>query len=115
MDVIKVKELHDGGYLVNDEVYVPINQELQEYRSIIEWIAEGNTPEPAFTAEELAGQETETAISEAKEYLTKTDWIVIKITEASVKGDNVTDMLSKYSAELAERALKRELINSLES
>ena len=78
------------------------------------WLAEGNTPEPAFTAEELAGQETETAISEAKEYLTKTDWIVIKITEASIKGDNVTDMLNKYSAELAERAIKRELINSLE-
>lgn len=87
------------------------NRDYEEYKN---WLAEGNIPEPAFTDEELAEQEKQTAISEAKEYLTKTDWIVTKITEASIKGDNVTDMLSKYSAELAERTIRRELINSLE-
>ena len=41
--------------------------------------------------------------SEAREYLNKTDYIVIKLAEASVNGNNLTELKIKYSEQLAKR------------
>ena len=44
-----------------------------EYELIKEWLKD-NTPEPEFTEEELAQQELEAKIAEAKTYLASTDF-----------------------------------------
>ena len=44
------------AYLLNGTKSVPIAESNRDYRMIQEWIEEGNTPEPEFTAEELAQQ-----------------------------------------------------------
>ena len=44
--------------------------EAEEYQ---QWLAEGNTPEPEFTEEELVQQAIQDKINEAKQYLAKTD------------------------------------------
>lgn len=51
--------------------YISFTIEAEEYK---QWLAEGNTPEPEFTEAELAQQELEAKIAEAKSYLASTDF-----------------------------------------
>ena len=53
-------------------------------------------------------------IRDAKRYLEDTDWIVTKIAEAQVLGGDITDLLTKYSTELAQREVSRTTINELQ-
>ena len=41
------------GYLVNGTMNVPLDPENGHYQMVQAWINEGNTPEPAYTQEEL--------------------------------------------------------------
>jgi len=50
------------GYLVNDEIIVPMDENNRHYKEVQEWIAQGNTPDPAFTQDELDKYEKETNI-----------------------------------------------------
>lgn len=73
MKITTVKEeITDGvltGYKVNgDTFFSKENCEL-----IKQWIAEGNTPEPEFSDEEIQKQELQIKINEAKQYLASTD------------------------------------------
>lgn len=65
MEVTSVK-IQGNGYLLNNEMYVPKANGNRKYEAIKQWLAEGNTPEPEFTEEELAQQELEAKIAEAK-------------------------------------------------
>lgn len=56
----------------------------------------------------------ENQITEAKQYLLDTDYVVIKINEHQLQDKPIEPLLIKYSVELAEREAKRELINTLE-
>lgn len=70
--MIVKEQTHNGefsGYLVNGNTFFP----KENCELINQWIAKGNTPEPEFTDEELAQQELQIKINEAKEYLAKTD------------------------------------------
>ena len=72
MEILKVK-IQGQGYLLNGIVNVPKADGNREYELIKEWIAEGNTPEPEFTEEEIQKQELQIKINEAKQYLASTD------------------------------------------
>lgn len=65
------------------------------------------------TVEEIAQQEADKLVREAKQYLTDTDWIVVKLQEAQLLGTGITEMLTKYSTELTKREECRTLINEL--
>lgn len=52
MEILKVK-IQGQGYLLNGTMSVPKADGNREYELIKQWIAEGNTPEPEFTKEEL--------------------------------------------------------------
>jgi hypothetical protein len=54
-------------------------------------------------------------VGEAKRYLEETDWIVTKIAETQALGADITELLTKYSVELAQREASRALINTLEN
>ncbi len=41
------------GYLVDGSINVPMDSKNRDYREVQNWIAEGNTPEDAYTQEEL--------------------------------------------------------------
>jgi len=60
-------------------------------------IPEPVPPEP--TAEELAARE----VAEARSYLASTDWIIAKIGEAQMMGQQIDGLLEKYASELAQR------------
>lgn len=82
-----------------------------EDEKIIAEISEAFIPTPQ---EELDRLEVEQKVYEAKTYLASTDWIVTKIGEVQIKGEDTTELLSKYSTELIKRDECRTLINSLE-
>ena len=41
------------GYLVNGNLNVPIVDGNRDYKEVTKWIADGNTPEPAYTQAQL--------------------------------------------------------------
>ena len=52
--------------------------------------------------------------SEARKYLKSTDYIVIKLAEASVNGNNLTELKIKYAEQLAKRKEYRTSIDILQ-
>lgn len=58
---IETNELQ--GYIVNSNMYVPLDTNNSHYREIQEWIAQGNTPEPAYTETELVAHARTKAVS----------------------------------------------------
>ena len=61
-----------------------------------------------------AKEANETQLAEAKQYLLDTDWVVVKINEAQVLGNDIQPLIEKYTVELAKRLEARDIINSLE-
>ena len=68
------------------------------------------------TAEEKAAQEKELKVTEYKKYLEDTDYIVLKIAEAVAdnNSEEVENLKTTYTTELAKRKEAREKINELE-
>ena len=92
------------------QMSVPLDPANRHYQLIQKWIAEGNTIAPQFTDEEIAKQKAEQAKAKAQQYLNETDWIVTKIAEIQLAGDDVEALKVKYATELAERKLMREVV-----
>ncbi len=57
--------------------------------------------------------EAEFALMHARQYLYDTDYVVIKIYEASIKGDDTSQLVSQYAEVLAERERVRESIDAI--
>jgi len=49
--------------------------------------------------------------ADAQAYLAETDWIVSKISEAMLKGEDIAPLLTLYSSEFLEREASRLTIN----
>lgn len=58
---------------------------------------------------------TQDKINKEKSYLASTDWVVTKITEEQIKGNDIAPLLTKYAIELSKRDAARISINDLES
>ena len=54
--MINTVKIQGQGYLLNGTMLVPKADGNREYELIKQWLSEGNTPEPEFTAEELLQQ-----------------------------------------------------------
>lgn len=86
-----------------DENYIQITKE--EFEELTK------PKEP--TAEEKAAMEKAKKTAEYKSYLSKTDYIVLKIAEAQSEGDTdkVNHLRTLYKSELEERKKMRDLLN----
>ena len=60
---------------LSDNACIPFADGNIDYEEYKLWLADGNTPEPEFTEEELAQKELQTKIAEASQYLKETDWV----------------------------------------
>ena len=76
MNEIQTVKISGQGYAVDygDGTIWYISVDGCGYDGVLAWLSEGNTPEPEFTEEELAQQELDTQIQEAKTYLASTDF-----------------------------------------
>ena len=54
--MITTVKIQGDGYLVNGNMSVPKAEGNRHYQDVLEWIAQGNTPEPEFTQAELGQQ-----------------------------------------------------------
>lgn len=68
-------------YLLNGTMGVPKADGNREYELIKLWLSEGNTPEPEFTDAEIAQQEIQKQLQEAKNYLSSTDFYYTRFLE----------------------------------
>ncbi len=107
MEILKVK-IQGQGYLLNGTMHVPKADGNREYELIKQWIAEGNTPEPEFTEEELQITSINKQIQEAKVYLASTAWYVERLNDPSSGKAIPEEVLTK-------RAEAREVINTFEA
>ncbi len=57
------------GYLLNGDQSVPLSNGNKEYRAIQDWIAEGNTPESAYTQQEIDDNTVEMTYQEMVQQL----------------------------------------------
>ncbi len=57
------------GYIVNGTKSVPMAQGNRDYREVQKWIAEGNTPEDAYTQQEIDDAAVEMTYQELKTQL----------------------------------------------
>jgi len=51
--------IENDGYIVNGNMYVPMDKDNSEYKIIQAWIADGNVVEPALTPDEIVAAELE--------------------------------------------------------
>ena len=85
LEYIQTVKIQGRGYLLNGAMSVPKADGNREYELIKQWLAEGNTPEPEFTEEELKVSTLNKQIQEAKAYLSDTDWYITRKMETGVE------------------------------
>ena len=113
MERFYYKNKNNTGFLnlktpIVDENYIQITKEE------FEELTKPKEYEP--TAEEKAAQEKAKKVAEYKKYLEDTDYIVLKIAEAVAdnNSEEVENLKTTYTTELAKRKEAREKINELE-
>jgi hypothetical protein len=111
IEITSVK-IQSNGWLLNGNTHVPDAPGNKEREAILKWIAEGNTPEPQFTDEELAANKKAKAISDARTVLASTGWIMEKYTDLVViqKLMAEEEFNTKYAAVLKQRNDAREAL-----
>ena len=107
-----LQEYPNGGkeYIeVIDVAYQPAKEAWDEYEDIQVYIP--------YTEEELTTIAARNAIVEAKAFLEKTDYIVLKIAEATAEGDveSVAALREEYAEQLQKRKEARATVNEKEA
>ena len=107
-----LKEYPNGGkefIEVIDVPYSPAKEAWDEYEDIQVYIP--------YTEEELTTIAARNAIVEAKAFLEKTDYIVLKIAEATAEGDveSVAALREEYAEQLQKRKEARATVNEKEA
>jgi|TARA_R110000823_G_scaffold207721_1_gene338248 hypothetical protein len=85
---------------LSDGANIPPTEENMDWRAYQQWLSEGNTPEPAETAEEIATREQQEINASAIAYLAETDWYLLRQLDGGVA------MTAKMKAERAKRRLE---------
>ena len=93
---IKSVKIQGEGYLLNGAMSVPKADGNIEYELIKEWLKD-NTPEPEFTEAEIAQQELEAKIAEAKAYLASTDFKMTVDYYATMTAEQQEELSTKRS------------------
>ena len=83
------------------------DEEVTEYIAYVDPAISDNAE---YIASRIAKLENELITAKAQSYLDSTDWIVVKINEAQVLGQDIQPMLDKYATELTKREECRGLL-----
>jgi len=77
-------KLQTSGWLVNGNMGVPNDPANRHCADVLAWIAEGNTPAPEYTDEEIAANTQAETNSTSQAYLDSTDWYITRHAETGV-------------------------------
>ena len=101
MNEIQSVKIQGNGYLLNGSMSVPKADGNREYEAIKQWLAEGNTPEPEFTEEEILLQEQSKFRQERDKLLSEADILINKAFDA----DEDTTKLKAYRQALRDATI----------
>ena len=73
-----------GGWLINATMGVPNDPANRHCADVLQWIAEGNTPEPEYTDAEIAANTQAELNATSQAYLDSTDWYITRHAETAV-------------------------------
>ena len=74
----------ESGWQVNGTMSVPNDPANTDCQDVLQWIEEGNTPDPQFTSDEIAANAQAAINGESLAYLSSTDWYVTRQSETDV-------------------------------
>ena len=93
----------ESGYQINGTMSVPNDPANRHCVNILEWIAEGNTPAPQYTDEEIAANAQAEINATSAAYLASTDWYVTRNSETGAAiPDNITAARADARAAIVE-------------
>ena len=106
LDEIKSVKIQQNGWLLNGTMSVPDATGNRERELIKKWMAEGNTPEPEYTQEELDAQALEQSNIKAKELraaamLEGADYNGFQISFTKDDGDGLMQVKAAFELGLA--------------
>lgn len=89
---------------------IPAAEGNRHWREYQEWLAEGNTPEPQFTAEEWMAKEAEEAKAQAEQELLETRDEMLEALEMILNGTPIDAVKAQFQPVLNKRANAKSVI-----
>ena len=77
-------KLQTSGWLVNGSMGVPNDPANRDCADVLQWIAEGNTPDAQYTDAEIAANTQAETNATSQAYLDSTDWYITRHAETAV-------------------------------
>lgn len=113
LNVVDVDVAHpEHGLIPYTFMYDTDDESLDgEVRAALEGLEIAAYVPYVMSTDEVNAQQIKLALASLKE----TDWVVVKIAEKSVSGEDVALLLAQYSEVLESRRADRALINQLEN
>ena len=74
-------KLQNSGWLVNGSMGVPNDPANRDCADVLQWIAEGNTPDAQYTDAEIAANTQAELNATSQAYLASTDWYITRKAE----------------------------------
>jgi len=76
--------LTETGWCVNENMGVPNDPANRDCADVLQWIAEGNTPDAQYTDAEIAANTQAETNATSQAYLASTDWYITRHAETGV-------------------------------
>jgi hypothetical protein len=94
----KYKISGDGYFDTEENLFIPNDPGNRHYQLVQEWISEGNTPDPEFTAEELTNNAWSFLRGTRNTFLEQTDWMVLQDYFNTLTAQQQTDLTTYRQA-----------------
>ena len=91
---------------------IPNAEGNRHWREYQEWVAEGNTPAPQFTPEELAAKQLAEDKALAEKEKMEADKVLIDALEDILNGTPIATVKTMYADTLAKRANAKSVLGS---
>ena len=89
---IESVKLQNGGYVINDNLFVPAAEGNRDYRAVQKWIADGGNVEPEFSEEKILQNKVAKKKAERDAKLRETD--IYLVADFPISSEKLEQMKS---------------------
>jgi hypothetical protein len=108
-EITSVKQA-ENGWIINNQLSVPNDPANRHCQMVLEWISQGNIPQPHFTQEELDDQTAALVSAQNKQFLIDTDWKILRHRDQLELGIPTSLTNEEFIQLLQDRQTARDLI-----